>query len=106
MAHKPAPWEIWYAYVRFEEDPGKGKPRPVIVIRVLPADILALKLTSAPPREREYRLRRWEEAGLHGPTTVRLGKKLKIPQTDLEHRIGAVSMEDRLMMEYLIAKYV
>ena len=27
----PAPWEIWWAYVEFEDNPGIGKIRPVLV---------------------------------------------------------------------------
>ena len=44
---KPAPWEVWLAYLRFADHPEAGKVRPVVIIDGKAAAIVVAKVTTA-----------------------------------------------------------
>lgn len=100
MANKtPKTWEIWFANVKFEDDPEQVKARPVLIISNKVAYILSLKVTSKQPRSNywgEYSLIKWKEAGLSKPSTVRISKKLRLVEKDLLRRTGRISSIDIL----------
>lgn len=94
---KPAAWEVWFANVRFEDQPHISKKRPVLVVDNRFVYILSLKISSQPPRDNcfgEYQLLKWQEAGLNKPSTVRISKKLKLVEKDFVHKIGRISTID------------
>lgn len=94
-------WEIYLAYVPFEDIPG-GKPRPVLVIddnNVYP--ICCLKMTGT-PRSGEYTLVRWQNAGLHKETTVRIQKRLMLNSSDFIKRIGILDPVDIVSIEAML----
>ncbi len=94
-------WDIWYARVKFE-DSDEVKRRPVVIINQS-AYILCLKVTSNPSRNNctdEYPLRYWKEAGLSMPSTVRLGKKIKLIESDFDEMIGRLHTNDILLIQY------
>ena len=95
-------WEIYLAYVQYEDIPG-GKLRPVLVIdedTVYP--ICCLKMTSHPPRAGEYELIRWQNAGLRKPTTVRIQKRLRLSEADFKKKIGLLDPVDILNIEMML----
>ncbi len=63
---KPAPWEVWLAYLRFADHPEAGKVRPVVIIDGKAAAIVVAKVTTADPQERYTycELADWEREGL------------------------------------------
>lgn len=93
----PAQWEVWSAWVKYEEEPSDGKSRPVLVLDADGTNFLSLKITSKPPRsncEGEYALEAWQEAGLRKPSTVRISKMLNLVQRDFGRKIGNLSPID------------
>ena len=44
---KPAPWEVWLAYLRFADHPEAGKVRPVVIVDDMAAAIVVAKVTTA-----------------------------------------------------------
>lgn len=96
-------WDIYLAYVRYEDIPG-GKKRPVLVVdddnTAYP--ISCLKMTGQPRRDGEYTLIKWREAGLHKETTVRIGKRLNVLEADFIAKIGSLDPVDILKIEEML----
>lgn len=86
-------WDVYIADVPFEDLP-RSKVRPVIILEDEVVLIDCLKMTSHPPRDGEYALQKWQEAGLHKPTTVRISKRLVLPPDAFRKRIGALQPVD------------
>ncbi len=86
-------WDIYIANVPFEDLP-VSKLRPVIVLDSGYALIDCIKMTSQPPRTGEYILQRWEDAGLHKPTTVRISKRLALAPDAFVKYIGTLTTVD------------
>ncbi|MBP3223306.1 MAG: hypothetical protein J6M18_05200 [Actinomycetaceae bacterium] len=64
-------------------------------------------MTSHSPRTNypgEYSIKRWREAGLIKPTTVRLGKTPRISTNDFQYKIGSLHVEDRKNVIRIIDK--
>ncbi len=66
--------------------------------------ILALKVTSHPPRDEwgEYKLAEWQYAGLKKESTVRISKQLRLKESDLVHRIGALHQSDIMNIQRIM----
>lgn len=95
-------WEIYLAYVQYEDIPG-GKLRPVLVVDDNTAyPISCLKMTSQPPRKGEYTLIRWQNAGLRKETTVRIQKRLTLNAVDFQMKIGSLDPVDIVNIESLL----
>lgn len=96
-------WDVWLAAVRFEDSP-QVKKRPVIVTSSGDVYVLALKVTSHAPRSvwGEYALQHWQFAGLDKPSTVRIGKPLRLQKSDMVHRIGALHPLDVMSIQSII----
>ena len=97
------PWEIWDVLFRFEEKPQQAKRRPAIVIEANGAFIYALMLTKEGPREGDYKLEKWREAGLSVVSYVRIYRKARIPLADVYEKRGDVYISDRIMIQHRIA---
>ena len=82
-------WDIYFAHVPFEDLP-ESKPRPVIVLDDLTVAVVCLKMTSHSPRLGEYSLKRWRDAGLMKPTTVRISKRLSLGRKQFIKRLGSL----------------
>ena len=98
------PWEVWFAAVRFEDSP-QIKNRPVVVTSTGNIYVIALKVTSHNPRNEwgEYALQQWQSAGLDKPSTVRIGKRLRLQQSDLVYKIGKLHPQDILNIQRILA---
>ena len=97
-------WEVWLAAVRFE-DSTEVKNRPVVVTSSGDVFVLALKVTSHDPRSQwgEYALQYWKAAGLQKPSTVRIGKRLRLQHGDMIHKIGRLHPLDIVNIQRIIA---
>lgn len=93
-------WEVWLAKVVFEDQPDIVKIRPVVIIDTEKYEgvyVLSYKVTGQPPRDNcfgEYVLQKWQECGLDCPSTVRLSKKLLVPEGDFVRRLGKLDKTD------------
>lgn len=99
------PWEVWLASVRFEDQPNQSKKRPVVVTSAGEIFVLALKVTSHSPRLvwGEYALTEWRFAGLSKPSTVRVGKPLRLDAGDMVFRMGALHPLDIIAIQSILS---
>ena len=100
---RPDPGEVVWAWVPYEEDPTRGKDRPVLVIGTEGGDLLALGLTSrdhdvdAAQEAREGR--EWMDIGTGAwdsrgrPSEVRLDRLLRLDPATVR-REGAALPKD------------
>jgi len=100
----PDPGEVVWAWVPYEDDPARGKDRPVLVLARDGDEVLALQLTSkdhdrdADQEARAGRL--WMDVGTGAwdarrrPSEVRLNRLLRLPATAVR-REGA-ALDQRL----------
>jgi hypothetical protein len=85
----PDPGEVVWAWVPYEDDPGQGKDRPVLVLAVDAGEVVGLALTSKDhdrDAEQEARAGRlWMDVGTggwdarHRPSEVRVNRVLRLP---------------------------
>jgi len=94
-------WDIWLAKVKFE-DSSDCKKRPVLIVDGRFVAVVAVKMTSQPPRCGEYVLQDWKKSGLRKPTTVRISKFLQLTDSDFCFRIGKLSSLDRMNIEKML----
>ena len=96
---KPAPWEIWLAYLRFADHPETSKVRPVVIVDDKAAAIVVAKVTTADPQERyKYcELADWEREGLLKPSRVQVSPLFQLAQSDLLNGepLGMLTERDR-----------
>jgi PemK-like, MazF-like toxin of type II toxin-antitoxin system len=95
----PDPGEVVWTWVPYEDDAGRGKDRPVVVLGRDAEVLLCLQLTSKDhdrDEEQEARWgRHWMDIGAGGwdargrPSEVRLDRLLRLPERDVR-REGAV----------------
>lgn len=97
-------FEIWYAKVRFE-DSDEVKERPVLIWNDMAYIILGYKLTGTDRgnNRQEFPIEYWEEAGLSKPTTIRIGKLLRLERSDFTRYIGVLDKRDQLRFELRIS---
>lgn len=91
-------WDIYLANVPFEDTP-ESKVRPVVILEDGVVFVDCLKMTSQPPRQGEYVLQKWGEAGLRKPTTVRISKRLELGPDAFLKRIGSLHPIDILEIQ-------
>lgn len=95
-------WDIYIADVPFEDEP-QSKVRPIIILEASTVLIDSLKMTGQPPRPGEYVLKKWKEAGLLKPTTVRVSKRLSLKPAALKKRIGSLHPIDIIEIQKLLS---
>ena len=95
-------WDIYIAEVPFEDLP-QSKVRPVIILDESAVLVDCLKMTSQPPRRGEYTLQKWQEAGLHKPTTVRISKRLSLEKRAFIKRVGSLQPVDIFEIQKLLS---
>lgn len=96
----PDPGEVVWAWVDFEDDPGQGKDRPVLIIGRQGGGLLGLQLTSKDHDrdavdEARYG-RAWMDIGAGGwdrrgrPSEVRLDRLLHMAEADVRREGAAL----------------
>ena len=101
--------EVWSAWVGYEDKPGRGKYRPVLVIDVNEekAVVMSVPFTSTFARD-EYDIEvfDWKEIPLDHSSTARISKTIVVPVSDFRKKLGIISEEDwenitELLMQYM-----
>jgi mRNA interferase MazF len=88
------PGEFWVANIPFTTGSGTKK-RPVLVLWLDGADVVAASVTTAKPRSPvDIELADWQSSGLRMASTVRLSRLDCLEQSLLIGRIGAISRAD------------
>lgn len=106
----PDPGEVVWAWVAYEDDPSKGKDRPVLVIGRQGNTLLCLQMTSQDhDRDAEDEARHgrvWMDVGTGGwdaerrPSEIRLDRLLRLSEPEVR-REGAVL--DRTMFDDVLS---
>jgi hypothetical protein len=106
---RPDPGEVVWAWVAYEDDPAKGKDRPVLVIGRDGAELLCLQLTSKDhDRDAEDEARHgrsWMDVGSGGwdserrPSEVRLDRLLRLPESGVRREGAAL---DRAVFDAVV----
>ena len=95
---EPAPWEIWWVDVEYEDYPGVSKRRPVLVYQNEGNRlVLTLKMTTRPVRPDypgEYEIIDYPGAGLKKATVIRCSKAIWLDKSDFQSRIGMLQPTD------------
>lgn len=92
---KPDPGEVVWTWVPFEENDGRGKDRPVLIVtRDSPRSVLALQLTSKPHERDEQHFvyigpGPWDSQGR--PSWVRLDRVFRVFESGMRREASAVS---------------
>lgn len=99
-------WDIYLATVEFEDEPNVSKIRPVLITGNGKAYLLAYYVTSQSPVPGYdcFVIKQWKQAGLDRPSTVRLDRHLKLKLSDIGKRLGRLSGQDVLMINFELAK--
>ena len=107
----PDPGEVVWAWVPYEDDPGQGKDRPVLVLAVDAGEVVGLALTSKDhdrDAEQEARWgRHWMDVGVGGwdrerrPSEVRLDRLLQLSAGGVRREGAAL---DRAIFEEVVAE--
>jgi mRNA interferase MazF len=88
------PGEFWIADVAFTNG-SASKKRPVLVLWIDGADLVAAAVTTAKPRsDMDVLLADWKASGLVQESTVRLSRLDCLEQSLLLRRIGCASAAD------------
>jgi mRNA interferase MazF len=88
------PGDFWVADIAYT-NASASKKRPVLVLWLEGADLVAAAVTSAAPRSlRDVALADWQASGLRLPSTVRLSRLDCLESSLLIGRIGAISTGD------------
>jgi PemK-like, MazF-like toxin of type II toxin-antitoxin system len=96
----PDPGEVVWAWVPYEDDPSRGKDRPVLVLGREGGSLLCLQLTSKDhdrDAEDEARWgRSWMDVGSggwdaeHRPSEVRIDRLLRLPEAEVRREGAAL----------------
>lgn len=92
----------------YEDKPDQVSDRPVLVLEnkeMYP--VLVTKITKHAPREGytgEYSIKKWKEAGLDYPSTVRLAKRLKLQETDFRRKRGRLHPIDIIEIQKILSE--
>ncbi len=98
-------WDIWLAKVKFE-DSDDVKTRPVLIYNETKAFVISFKGTSSlRTGDDEYTVVDWARAGLEHETNFRLGKTISIEKDKFVRRIGALTENDRIRLQFRLDKY-
>jgi PemK-like, MazF-like toxin of type II toxin-antitoxin system len=106
---RPDPGEVVWAWVAYEDDPSRGKDRPVLVIGMDGQTLLCLQLTSKDhdlDAEDEARYGRfWMDVGSGAwdgearPSEVRLDRLLRLPVSEVRREGAAL---DRAVFDEVV----
>lgn len=94
---KPKAGDIWYAYVAYEDDPTKGKDRPVLILSVKNDKVIAAPITKHAKRKYDnydLPIAKWQYTSLPLPSTVRIKKTFEMPLEQLDYKKGNMHPED------------
>ncbi|MBI2927790.1 MAG: type II toxin-antitoxin system PemK/MazF family toxin [Verrucomicrobia bacterium] len=72
-----------------------SKPRPVLVLFDIGADVVICRITSVMHTSRfDVTILHWQQAGLQRPSVIRLNRLVTAEKSVLLHRLGSLSEPD------------
>ena len=86
-------WEIWWAKVKYEDNPDVVQIRPVLIVAPQEVLIIAFKMTGT-ERTQDYKVKDWKGAGLDKETFIRVSFRLALQEHDLSGKIGMLQPND------------
>jgi hypothetical protein len=99
----PDPGEVVWTWVPYEDDPSRGKDRPVLVVGRTGAELLCLQLTSKDhdrdAQDEERHGRYWLDIGSGGwdregrPSEVRLDRLLRLRESEVRREGAALDRD-------------
>lgn len=91
-------YEIWDAYVKFEES-DEVQQHPVMILNDMTAVVIALKITTTNrgDNSEELRVKYWRESGLDHESSIRLNKQVRLQEEDFIRRRGV--LDDREILK-------
>lgn len=101
-------WEIWFADFAFEEDDGRSKDRPVIILSINPLTIATVKVTSKEVREEDpydVEIKYWKEANFSKPSVARVSKQQSISKALFRRCVGKLHPQDALNVMNTAIRY-
>jgi mRNA-degrading endonuclease toxin of MazEF toxin-antitoxin module len=100
------PGEFWVADIPYT-DQSATKKRPVLVLWLDGADVVAAVVTSSRRRtQTDVELKEWREGGLRVASTVRLSRLDCLEGSLLQYRLGAISTTDGSHLKSIWEQYV
>jgi hypothetical protein len=108
---RPDPGEVVWTWVAYEDDPSRGKDRPVLVLARNQGELICLQLTSKDhdrdAAQEASRGRHWTDIGFGGwdrerrPSEVRLDKLLRVREAAVRREGAALdrTVFDRVVRE-------
>ena len=99
-------WDIWDAWVAYEDDPSLKDKRPVLIYTGTAYAIVGYKITRTDRGDEgaEMRIMEWQKAGLDAPSSIRLHKVLPLREEDLVRKRGTLSAGDKLKFQIRISQ--
>ena len=107
---RPDPGEVCWAWVPYEDDPSRGKDRPVLVLDRVGEDLLCLQLTSKDhdrdAADEARHGRHWMDVGTGAwdrerrPSEVRLDRVLRLRESEVRREGAAL---DRATFDAVVA---
>ena len=98
--------EFWIADIPFT-NASASKRRPILILRLDAADVVAAVVTSALPRSpMDVPLADWQASGLRVPSTVRLSRLDCLEQSLLLSKLGRISANDAQTVKQVWAVHV
>lgn len=103
------PWDVYWAYVPFEEKDGTIKHRPAVIVQIDQQNerYAAFKTTSQPPRSNfpgEYEIIEWKGAGLKKASVLRLSQPIELNPRLLGRKIGTLQRADRVNVYRILSE--
>lgn len=101
-------WEVWFADFVFEEDEGRSKDRPVIILSIDPLTIATVKVTSQDKRANDpydVEIQYWREANFKKPSVARVSKQQTISKALFRRCVGRLHPQDAMNVMNTAIKY-
>lgn len=92
-------WEVWFADFPFEDDAGRSKDRPVIILSINPLTIATVKVTSQSKRTEDpydVEIKFWKEAKFEKPSVARVSKQQILSKALFRRCVGRLHPQDAL----------
>ena len=92
-------YEIWDAYVKFE-DSDQVERHPVLIWNETVVITIGFKITSTDrgDSEEEFRVVHWKESGLDHESSIRLRKQVRLEESDFIKKRGVLDEREQVRL--------
>jgi len=100
-------WEIWWAYVPFDDKLFESKKRPVLVVLDSNDNPFMLKMTSQlPSGPYDHRIKELNGTGLSKPTTIQVWRAYRLPDSQMMICSGRLHLSDIVDVKRILSNYL